>query len=69
MNSTTTTFIANQNASFLSCLFAYHVDVPGYGLRVTGYEVVKGLFPINTPHHVTRNPQQYRMTQKEGALL
>ena len=29
-----TTFIANHNASFYTCLFGYHVSVPGYELRV-----------------------------------
>jgi len=32
--SPTTTFIANHIVSFLTCLFGYHVGVPGYELRV-----------------------------------
>jgi len=33
----TTTFIDIHNTSFLTCLFAYHVSVPGYELRVASF--------------------------------
>ena len=59
----TTTFIANHNSSFLTCLFAYRLDVPGYVLRVVNRE--QSFFITRTLKRATRNTQQYRMTQKE----
>jgi len=60
----TTTFIANHNTPLLTYLFGYHVSVPGYELRVK----IQINFPINNTKHATRNPKQYRMTQKKLLL-
>ena len=52
-NNPTTTFIANHNTPFLTCLFAYHVIVPSCELRVASFLI--GNNPFYNPYPETRN--------------